>query len=122
MIGTAKGLYDFWSSFGLNAYPEFAVPDDAELPYITYELKKPNWRDAVSYTVRVWYRDTSYDAITAKCEEIANAIGEGKMFAIDGGFVWLFADSSFLQFQPLEADETPYLKVAYLSMILHVLA
>ena len=31
-------LHSFWSSFGLTAYDENSVPDDAVLPYITYSV------------------------------------------------------------------------------------
>lgn len=120
MRKTLKGLYEFWSGFGIPAYPEYAVPDDAQLPYITYETKEPAWRDTALYTVRVWYRDTSFEAISRKVDEISNAIGEGCTFALENGFIWLFKDELFMQMQP--TDEDDLLKVAYLSMIIHVLA
>ena len=31
-----QAIHGFWSSFGITAYDENSVPDDAELPYITY--------------------------------------------------------------------------------------
>lgn len=120
MKETAKGLYEFWSSFGIPAYPEYAVPDNAELPYITYEMAQPNWRDSSPYFARVWYRDTSYVDITTKVDEISNRIGEGVRIVLDNGYMFLFKDSAFIQFQPVEDEEN--LKVAYLQMICHVLA
>lgn len=120
MNGTAKGLYQFWTGFNIPAYPEYAVPDDAVLPYITYELVQPNWRDSSPYFARVWYRDTSYVDITRKVDEISAEIGEGKRIVLDDGYLFLFKDSTFIQFQPVEDDED--LKVAYLQMICHVLA
>ena len=121
MKETSKGLYEFWTSFDIPAYVESSVPDDAELPYITYELRKPSWRGYTSYVVRVWYRDTSFDAISEKVGEISDAIGEGKRLKVDGGFIWLFKDDNFAQLQPTEQEDTN-LKVAYLSMVIHVLA
>lgn len=120
MNGTAKGLYQFWSGFGIPAYPEYAVPDDATLPYITYELAQPNWRDSSPYYARVWYRDTSYVDITQKVDEISSEIGEGKRIVLDDGYMYLFKDSTFIQFQPVEDEDN--LKVAYLQLICHVLA
>lgn len=121
MKNTAKGLHDFWSSFGIPAYPEYAVPDNAALPYITYELIEPNWRDSSPYYARIWYRDTSYIGITEKVDEIRNAIGEGVRIVINDGYVFLFKDTTFIQFQPTEAEDE-YIKIAYLQMICHVLA
>ena len=34
----AEALHSFYSSFGLTAYEENSVPDDAEFPYITYNI------------------------------------------------------------------------------------
>ena len=116
-----RGLYDFWNGFAIKAYPEFNVPDDAKLPYITYELKQPNWRGEAPYFVRVWYEDTSYLSISQKVKQIADAIGEGKRIAVMGGSIYLFKDDMFLQWQPVEDDEEN-LKIAYLSMIIHVIA
>ena len=121
MKSTAQGLHEFWNSFGIPAYPEYAVPDDATLPYITYELAQPNWRDSSPYYARVWYKDTSYVGITEKIDEISSAIGEGVRIKITDGYIFLFKDSLFIQFQPFEAVDE-YVKIAYLQMICHVLA
>lgn len=115
----AKGLYEAWNRF-LPAYPEGVVPDEAETPYITYELKQPDWRDQSTYTVRLWYKDTSFQAITEKIDEIAEWVGEGKLLSIEGGYVWLFKDVNFCQFQPLPKEEKDY-KCAYLSFVIHAL-
>ena len=32
----AEAIYGFWSSFGVPAYEENAVPDGAGMPYLTY--------------------------------------------------------------------------------------
>ena len=37
----AAAIYQFWNSFGLTAYEENTVPDDAAFPYITYQLVTP---------------------------------------------------------------------------------
>ena len=121
MTAVLKELYDFWNGFTINAYPERAVPDDAQLPYITYDLKQPNWRGATTYNVRVWYKDTSYTTIAGKVSEISQAIGEGVRLNAEGVIIYLFKDENFLQWQPVEEEEEG-LKVAYLSMIIHVLA
>lgn len=115
----AKGLYEAWNRF-LPAYPEGTVPDDAVMPYITYEVKQPNWRDQTTYNVRVWYKDTSFQNITEKVDEIAEWVGEGKLLTIQNGYIWLFKDVNFCQFQPLTEDEREY-KCAYLSFIIHAL-
>lgn len=120
MKDVAKALYDFWSSFGLPAYPENNVPysndgvNPVDPPYITYRITRPEWRTQVSTYARVWYKDTSYKAITEKVDQIEGRIGEGLMLPTDGGFLLLFKDLNFCQFEPTEDSR---LKVAYLSLI-----
>lgn len=120
MRNVAKALYDFWSSFGIPAYPENNVPyseDGVNLvdpPYITYRIARPEWRTQVSTYARVWYKDTSYIDISNKVDQIESRIGEGVMLPTDSGFILLFKDLNFCQYEPTEDSR---LKVAYLSLI-----
>lgn len=116
MADTATTLYSFWSSFGIPAYPEYNIPDDASMPYITYELVEPEWRGQINAYARVWYRDTSYVSIAETLRNISNRIGEGLLLPSGRGFILLFKDSQFIQFQPYEVDND--VKIAYLSMIM----
>ena len=115
MRQTAIALYSYWNSFDIPAYPENNVPDDVQLPYITYELARSDWKGQSLTHVRVWYRDTSYVPITNKVNEIAESIGEGKILPTSSGFVALFKDTNFCQFQPTGDVD---LKIAYLSFVM----
>lgn len=112
----------FFSAFGLPVYPEDNVPDrDAEgepvrPPYITVQLTAPTWQGKAPFFARLWYRATDYQAIAAKADEIAEAIGEGASVPIEGGALYLYREDPFCQFQPFPGD--PTLKSAYLSMSL----
>lgn len=112
MTSIAKALYNFFSGFGLDAYVEYAPPEDAELPYITYQLIEPGWSDIGTIYARVWYRSTSYTAINAKVDEISAAVGEGISLRTDNGAVYLTRGTPFAQNMPMEGDDT--LKVVYL--------
>ena len=120
MKQVAKALYDFWSSFNIPAYPEGNVPysedglTPVEPPYITYRVTRPEWRTQVSTFARVWYKDTSYKDISDKVDEIESRIGEGVMLPTDNGFLLLFKDITFCQYDPTDDSR---LKVAYLSLI-----
>ena len=49
-------LYQFFSSFGLEAYAETAVPEDAVFPYLTYQAATSAFEEGeVSLTVNLWY-------------------------------------------------------------------
>ena len=115
MKDTAVALKTFFSSFGLRAFVENNIPDNAEPPYITYELREPQAGERSSLTARVWYIDTDFEAITGKVDEIKNAVADGASLPVDGGAVWLWPDDNFCQFQP---PDEPKLKIAYLMLII----
>lgn len=105
MINAASTLYQFFSSFGIPAYESHSVPDDAELPYITYVLNDGNWTSAVSIIATVWYKDTSLRGLSEKVDEIKKAVGEGLSFSIpEGGAIYLYRDTPFAQMQNTGKD------------------
>lgn len=112
MTNTAAALYSFFSGFGLKAYTEYNVPDNATLPYITYQDIQPDWRGQSTLYARLWYRSNSLREISAKADEIAAAVGEAVSLPTPGGFVMLSKDSPFAQLMPMEGDDT--LRVIYL--------
>lgn len=119
MTNVAIALYQFFSGFGLSAFVENNVPDEATLPYITYQLVAPDWRDSSTMYARIWYRSTSFAAINAKVDEISAAIGEGVSIPTNGGAVYLGKGSPFAQYMPMEGDNT--LKVVYLNLIINAI-
>ena len=83
-------LHSFWSGFGLKAYDQTVVPDDAVLPYITYEAASDDWGHDLYLTASLWYRTTSWTEITFKSQEIANYISRGgRLIPFDGGTMWI---------------------------------
>ena len=117
MTEVAQALYQFFSSFGIPAYTEYNPPDDAILPYITYQLVQPDWMENSSLYARVWYRSTSWTEITAKVNAISTAVGEGVTIPTQSGCVMLNKGSPWAQEMPMEGDDT--LKVIYLNFIIN---
>ena len=118
MKDVLKILNDFWSSFDIPAWAENSVPDNAELPYITYFIEKPDWASQASVYARVWYRDTSFASIAEKVGEISARIGEGiSLPSEDKGCIILYKDTNFVQFIEDETSAGINVKVAYLSLI-----
>ena len=111
----AAAIYQFWSSFGLTAYEENTVPDDATFPYITYQLVTDSFDREVAVTASLWYRSESWTAINAKTEEISQKISRGgKIISCDGGAIWLKRGQPFAQNM---GDESDYLiKRKYLNI------
>lgn len=69
-----QGLDSFWNSFGIPAYDELTVPDEAELPYITYQASIGAFEDTVPLTASVWYYGTSWEQVSQKVDEISRRL------------------------------------------------
>ena len=109
-------LYRFMSGFGLEAYPETNVPDDAVLPYLTYTVPVPEWESGTTLQIRLWYKDTSFVAINKKTDEIMNKVGGGLVLYTDEdrtGALYLSPGNPFAQYQPVG---DPSMKIAYINL------
>lgn len=113
MIQTAQALYEFFSGFGIPAYAENTVPDDAQLPYITYPLKEPEWNQKTTFYAIVYYRHqtSNYESL-AKADEIAGAIGTGIVLPIRGGYLALWPETPLIQSMPPDED----VRAAYINL------
>ena len=111
----AAAIYQFWNSFGLTAYEENTVPDDAVYPYITYQLVTDSFDREVPVTASLWYRSESWTAINAKTEEISQKISRGgKIISCDGGAIWLKRGQPLAQNMGDESDDL--IKRKYLNI------
>lgn len=111
----AAAIYQFWSSFGLTAYEENSVPDDAAFPYITYQLSTDSFDREIPLSASLWYRSESWTAINAKTEEISQKISRGgKIISCDGGAIWLKRGKPFAQSMGDESDDL--IKRKYLNI------
>ena len=94
----AAAIYQFWSGFGLTAYEENTVPEDAAFPYVTYQLVTDSFDRDVAATASLWYRDESWVDINTKTEEISAHIGlGGKIIKCDSGRIWIKRGQPFAQ-------------------------
>ena len=111
----AAAIYQFWSSFGLTAYEENTVPEDATFPYVTYQLVTDSFGREAASAASLWYRGESWTAINAKTEEISAHIGlGGKIIKCDGGRIWIKRGQPFAQNMGDESDDL--IKRKYLNL------
>lgn len=103
-------LYAFWSQFGVPAYAEDMVPDDARVPYIRYTVAKAPAMDA-SVLTAFNYHSKKLMGNVERAElagRIADAIPQGgaKIPVEGGGFLILRRGSDFqtLYQDPDDAD------------------
>lgn len=112
----AAALQQFFSSFGMEAYPATSVPEDAIFPYLTYELITSAWEGGeVGLTVNLWFYTTSEAIPNAKADELSQAIGRGgKILPCDGGYIWLKRGSPWCQ--SLSDETSPTIKRRYINV------
>lgn len=106
-VNKIQALYNFWAGFNLPAYDETSVPDFAQLPYITYENADDDFGNEVAISASLWYRDTSWQAISDKALEIADYITRGgKLIVYDNGAFWIRKGSPWAQRMPEESNDS----------------
>ena len=111
----AAAIYQFWSGFGLTAYEENTVSDDAKFTYITYQLATDSFDREIPLSASLWYRSESWTSINAKTEEISRKISRGgKIIPCDGGAIWLKRGQHFAQNMGDESDDL--IKRKYLNI------
>ena len=113
----AAALQSFYSSFGLPAYEENSVPDDATFPYVTYHVVTDGWGgNQVSLTASLWYKTDSWVAINTKSEEIRTALKfGGKILPCDDGAIWIMTGTPYAQNMVDPSDDT--VKRKYINFI-----
>lgn len=94
-----QAIHDFWSSFGIPAYDENSVPDEATMPYITYSSRTGALGDILTLSGSVWYKSFSWKDISLKKEEIAEKVGKSGycIKSIEGGYLWITRGMPFAQ-------------------------
>lgn len=92
-----KAIQEFWGSFSIPAYDENTVPDNAEMPYITYEASIGGLGDKITLLASIWYYSTSWAEISQKAEEIKDFIGGGVGVKYNLGRMWVTKGFVFAQ-------------------------
>ena len=112
MYRAAEALKTFFSGFGLRAFQEGTVPDDAVMPYITFSISTPEWNQKASIYARVWDRTTSNTWLIEKADQITRAIGEQKKITFTGGYLVIWPETPLAQIQEEGAARYAYLNLS----------
>lgn len=75
----------YWNSFGLLAYNELTVPEDANMPFITYQAVNGSLDGQMTVSASLYYKSNSWTAIMQKSSEMERFID--REIPIDGGAV-----------------------------------
>ena len=111
-------LHAFWSSFGIMAKNELTVPDDIMARsgghYISYNVPVASLDEKIPIYGLMYYKDSSWDAISEKRKEIEKGIGrDGARIPYDGGILWITRGVPFSQ-PKQDADDT--IRCIYLNL------
>ena len=100
-------IHGFLNGFSIPAYASASVPDQAQFPYITYDLVLGEWgQPEVNMPVNVWYRTESEAQPNAKVREIGERIGMGGVLLhCDGGVLWVKKGSPWAQAVTVEGED-----------------
>ena len=98
MYKSAVALKTFFSGFGMPAYAADSVPENVQLPYITYSVSVPEWNTKASLYAQVWDRTKSNTGIIQTADQITAAIGDtGKLISFDGGYLAIWLETPLIQ-------------------------
>lgn len=93
-----QAQHEFWNSFGIPAYEEHSVPDDAPFPRITYEAATSVFESLVSITASIWIRSTSWKDADTLADAIEHHVKEMGCPEIEGGRYRVYiGDTTFAQ-------------------------
>ena len=75
----------YWSAFGIPAYDELTVPEDAKMPYLTYQKANGSLGGVMNVSASVYYKGTSWNAIIQEVNHIEKFVDKQVFF--DGGIL-----------------------------------
>lgn len=97
MTNEWTALNTFWNNYGIPAYDESTVPDDASMPYIAYEASISDFGNKILLSGNVYYKSTSWQGISEKVKEIGVSIGGGVSVPYTNGRLWVTKGTPFAQ-------------------------
>lgn len=120
MVETATVLKQFYESFGLPAFTTDNVPDDQELPYITYRFADSDWQQPITHYAIIYMRTRRNVELLEKAKEIKDAIGTGKRLSCGDGCIYLHYENAEIVPDPDDSDDSDVRSV-YINMQMDVL-
>lgn len=91
-------LQTFWSQFGVPAYDESTVPEDATYPRITYEVITDNIGVQNTLTASIWARGKGWKEVTDILHTVEETLGYGgETLHCRGGIIWINRGRPFAQ-------------------------
>lgn len=109
-----QALYEFYSGFDIPAYEENSVPENAKLPYLTYEIMTAEFdMENIAMSCQIYFKSDSLMKINALTERLYNKLDGGCKLKCDTGYIILYRGRPFAQNRP-SGDKT--VKAKYINI------
>ena len=94
-----QAMQTFWESFGIPAYNEVQIPEEADINqgYITYQKIFGDFESTVYPTAAIWTRGTSWRQADDLENRISAALEGGYTLDTDSGHIQINKGSPFSQ-------------------------
>ena len=93
-----EALCEFYNSFGIPAYEEFSVDENAEMPYIKYEVVTSGFdSENTALSLQILYKSDSLTKIDAMTDKLSDALRDGIKLKCDEGYIILYRGEPFAQ-------------------------
>lgn len=102
-----QALYNFWhNATGLPCYESGSVPDNAQLPYCTYDTVIDSLDYAVPASASIWNRADSWATLDGIINAVSSYIDRGILVAMDNGRILINKGTPFAMRMDEENDKT----------------
>lgn len=99
-------LHNFWSGFGIPAYDQASVPDNAVMPYITYTAVTAPFENVILISGDIWYNSSSWGAISQKADDIGRELKGHKLMRVNTKEYLMLAQGSPFAQRIYDTDDT----------------
>ena len=117
-MNKAQAIQAFWGSFGIPAYEESTVPDDAVMPYITYSMVGDSIGHPIVMTASIWDKSYSWVGVSDIADLISDELIQVKSIALDVGFIYITRGTPFMQ-RMIDEDDT--IRRMYINLMVEYL-
>lgn len=117
-MNKAQAIQAFWESFGVPAYEESTVPDNAVMPYITYSMVADSIGHPIPMTGSIWDKTYSWTGLSRIADQISDELVQVKSIPLDVGFVYITRGTTFAQ-RMVDEDDT--IRRIYINLMVEYL-
>lgn len=117
-MNKAQAIQAFWESFGVPAYEESTVPDNAVMPYITYSMVAGSIGNPIPMTGSIWDKTYSWARLSRIADQISNELVQVKSIPLDVGFIYITRGTTFAQ-RMMDEDDT--IRRIYINLMVEYL-